>query len=252
MFSIVTITYNNLVGLKKTATSVIEQTCKDYEWIIIDGASTDGTQDYLDDLKVSYSSEPDKGIYDAMNKGLARAHRQYIVFMNAGDIFAASNTLDLVKSAIEKTGHPDLLYGPALESRPDSETGHKSPLRIKFLAWGLPTHHQALYYKTSLAKAQSYNTYYKIAADYDFTCRFMKQTKTVHIVSFPLCLFEPGGLSQQQVKAGRLEQYYIRKKLNICSPLKNNIIYALQTLSMTVRQISPHLYWTLRSFGMKK
>src|SRR5262245_38437900 len=90
LFSIVTITYNDLAGFRETAASVAGQTFKNFEWIVVDGGSTDGTLDFLDvfprrpDQRIS---EPDKGIYDAMNKGIERASGVYTIFMNGGDRF---------------------------------------------------------------------------------------------------------------------------------------------------------------------
>lgn len=95
-FSIITINFNNLEGLKKTAESVINQTWKEFEWIIIDGGSTDGSKEYIvklnDDLTrngwnpIAYwCSEPDKGIYNAMNKGIGKAKGEYLLFLNSGD-----------------------------------------------------------------------------------------------------------------------------------------------------------------------
>ena len=79
LLSIVTITYNNLEGLQKTAQSITAQTCDNYEWIIIDGNSDDGTVQFLETVKADISiSEPDHGIYDAMNKGLTQATGQYL------------------------------------------------------------------------------------------------------------------------------------------------------------------------------
>lgn len=90
--SIITINYNNLEGLKKTVRSVMDQTWRDFEWIIIDGGSTDGSRELIEevaarpDSQVSYwCSEPDKGIYNAMNKGTAKAKGEYYLFLNSGD-----------------------------------------------------------------------------------------------------------------------------------------------------------------------
>lgn len=127
--SIITITYNNLVGLRKTADSVLEQTVSDFEWIIIDGASTDGTKEYLaamaaklqiTNCKLQIISEPDRGIYNAMNKGIRLAQGEYIQILNAGDCLAATDVAERMLNALTeqtaKAGQPiDILYGNMLK-----------------------------------------------------------------------------------------------------------------------------------------
>lgn len=127
--SIITITYNNLVGLRKTADSVLEQTVSDFEWIIIDGASTDGTKEYLaamaaklqiTNCKLQIISEPDRGIYNAMNKGIRLAQGEYIQILNAGDCLAATDVTERMLNALTeqtaKAGQPiDILYGNMLK-----------------------------------------------------------------------------------------------------------------------------------------
>jgi glycosyltransferase involved in cell wall biosynthesis len=86
--SIITINYNNLEGLKRTYESVVSQTCQDFEWIIIDGGSTDGSKDFIEEHQAQFAywcSEPDKGIYNAMNKGIVKATGEYLQFLNSGD-----------------------------------------------------------------------------------------------------------------------------------------------------------------------
>lgn len=98
-FSVITVCYNNRDGLEKTIKSVICQTNKDYEFIVIDGGSKDGTKELLeqyDDHIDFWCSEPDKGIYNAMNKGVTHAHGDYAIFMNSGDVFYKDNTLDAI------------------------------------------------------------------------------------------------------------------------------------------------------------
>ena len=97
--SVITINYNNCDGLRKTIESVVNQTCRDFEYIIIDGGSTDGSVDVIKQYadKIDYwVSEPDKGIYNAMNKGIAVAHGEYLNFMNSGDCFYESTVVENV------------------------------------------------------------------------------------------------------------------------------------------------------------
>jgi putative colanic acid biosynthesis glycosyltransferase len=247
MISIITVTYNNLQGLRNTAESITAQTVQNYEWIVIDGGSTDGSKEFLEQTNALFTSEPDHGIYDAMNKGLERITGDYIIFLNGGDQFAEKKTLEKLYQEIEQQNQPDFIYGPALEERLGYEPVQKPAIETKFLFWGMITHHQAMLYKSIIARNLIYNTSYKIAADYDFTRRFLNHSKTVHMTLYPICLFEAGGLSQQAVKQGRQEQFDIRRQLKITSAVLNYGIYFLQSAVMFLRQKAPGLYWFLRS-----
>ena len=109
--SVITINYNNKEGLEKTIESVVNQSLQDFEYIVIDGNSTDGSQEILEKYtaKISHAvSEPDTGIYNAMNKGIKAATGEYILFLNSGDEFYATQSLE--KAAEHLTGE-DIIYG---------------------------------------------------------------------------------------------------------------------------------------------
>lgn len=115
--SIITINYNNLEGLTKTFKSVVSQTFADYEWIIIDGGSTDGSKEFIEANQDRFSywvSEPDRGIYHAMNKGIRQAHGEYLSFMNSGDYYATDTTLCDV---FDTKHNADILFGYMLGER---------------------------------------------------------------------------------------------------------------------------------------
>lgn len=251
LFSVITITYNNLEGLRRTHRSVQEQNCDDYEWIIVDGASTDGTAGYISALDAHIISEPDDGLYDAMNKGIDRARGDYIVFMNAGDEFATSDTLAAIKTALEnekETCPPDFIYGDAFESGEGAKNAplYKAARSHKYPERGLFTHHQAMYYRRALIGAQRYDLSYPVAADYKFTAQFLGRCRHVLYINKPLCLYESGGLSQKQAAAGRKEQYAIKKDLHLAPLYKCTFIYMRQSLTQALRGLSPRLYWALR------
>lgn len=240
-FSIITITRNHLAGLQDTQKSLMGQSCTDYEWIVIDGASTDGTADFLGTLRTGpvlprWISEPDCGIYDAMNKGLERASGDYILFLNAGDTFAAADVLDTV-SALEA----DFIYGDSREG-----AHYKRARPQTYAVAGMFTHHQAMFYKRALIKNLRFDRRYKIAADYKFTLEFLKRAKTVLYWPGPVCCFAPGGVSQVQARAGRREQFCIRRDLNACPALMNIAILQAQCALMALRRGFPGLYWWLK------
>lgn len=252
LFSIITVTYNNAEGLRKTATSVLAQTYDDYEWIVIDGGSADGTADFLGGTDAQWISEADHGIYDAMNKGLARATGDYVIFMNAGDLFAAAETLARIKLAIENAAtKPDFIYGDALEDQGRHNPSIFKPAR-NHAQWryGMFTHHQAMIYRRAALTASGlcYDTTYSIAADYKLTIQLIGNYRnTLYLKGIPLCLFESGGISQINVRQGRKEQFAIRKEHG-CTPLWQNIlIYTLQTMVWNIRRICPKLYWMIKT-----
>ncbi len=270
LFSVITITLNHLRGLQNTHRSLLVQNYTHYEWIVIDGDSNDGTQDYLKNTHTSWISEQDNGIYNAMNKGIARAKGKYILFMNAGDCFASPDILEKIKIEIEKT-NPDFIYGDALEISNDGHILKKSRSHRK-INQGMFTHHQAMIYSREMleqGKCPSpradahggfnksprahhfscvhgvFNENYKIAADYDLTLRIIKKAKNIAYIPTPICLFESGGISQQNALQGRKEQFSTRRQAGI--PLwKNASVFIAQSAIYRLRMISPKLYWFLK------
>ena len=198
-FTVVTITYNAAAVLQRTLDSVLQQTYEDVEHLIIDGASTDATlsmaeaykqrSDQSDgDHQVIIQSEPDHGIYDAMNKGLTQASGDYIVFMNAGDSFPQADTLEQIvhRCGLESLPTDDLpgvLYG--LTDIVDSEGRFLRHRRLQppaQLTWrsfrqGMLVCHQAFYARTDIAKGEPYDLRYRFSADVDWCIRVMKEAE---------------------------------------------------------------------------
>lgn len=241
LFSVITITKDNLAGLQKTTASLLHQSHVDYEWIIVDGASTDGTLDFIKDLPAKIISERDNGIYNAMNKGLALATGHYVIFMNAGDLFADADILSTLSTVI-KCDAPDFIYGDALES-----SGHykkaRSHIRIKH---GMFTHHQAMLYARAKIADLKFNESLKIASDFGFTAAFLAKTHKAHYVPCAICVFESGGVSERNRTLGRREQFALRQKMALCSNWDNLLIYLKQKLAADLRQIAPEFYYRLR------
>ena len=246
VFSIITVTKDNLDGLRKTAASVTAQDFTDYEWIVIDGASTDGTAALLPTLPCRYISDPDHGIYDAMNKGINLAGGDYLIFMNAGDEFAATDTLRQAAQLIH-THAPCFIYGDALE-----DGRHKTAKPHTTLKSGLFTHHQAMFYGRQCIGALRYDTSYKIAADYKFTSQFLQGCDAVTYLPAPVCIFATGGVSQRSAAKGRAEQARIRRQLGTATPGENFIIASRQRIAWSLRTYIPALYWYIRGKGERK
>lgn len=124
--SIITINRNNAAGLEKTMCSVATQTFKDFEYIIVDGASTDGSVEVIKKLEPEFAhlkwvSEPDTGIYNAMNKGMRMASGEYFQILNSADCLASEDVVERMLSALENTGYPSILYGNMIKCFPDGK-----------------------------------------------------------------------------------------------------------------------------------
>ena len=247
-FSIITITYNHLAGLKRTAESVKAQIYTDHEWIIIDGDSCDGTHLFLNTLDAVIISGPDQGIYDAMNKGLDIAKGEYILFLNAGDIFASSDVLENIHQVVSKSKIPiDFLYSDAYERQENGIKNLKTVRPLKAYKKGMITHHQAMLYRRKKLAGLKYDIKYKIAADYKFTCEFIQRIESSYFFHLPICCFEAGGISQRKTSLARKEQYIIRREMRICSFWENILIYYIQLCTLTLRRLCPRFYWFLRT-----
>ncbi|MCB1592490.1 MAG: glycosyltransferase [Alphaproteobacteria bacterium] len=249
-FSVITVTKDNLAGLRLTHKSLEEQTCRNFEWIAIDGASADQTADFLGKTRARWISEPDEGPFDAMNKGIRTAKGEYLLFLNAGDALALPDTLENIEKITSK--QPDFIYGDAVET-PDSQKGQQEPFyktarRYRDLPRGMFTHHQAMFYRHAHIREQKlrYSTLYEIAADYDFTARFLKNAKKIIYVPIPVCSFQGGGISQQRAQEGRREEFLIRERLKLVTLPQNVWIYFRQTLAWKARLWFPKLYQNMK------
>lgn len=238
VFSIVTICKNNCNGLKSTYESLVPQTFKNFEWIVVDGGSTDDTLSFLsaNTLNANILSGTDSGIYDAMNKGLAKATGEYVLFLNAGDKLSDPDILRTL-STIIKAENPDLIYGDALEEN----LSYKKARSHERIDWGMFTHHQSIYYARRLIQDMAYDLKYSIAADYDFTRRALKRSKNVHYCPAALCIFQSGGISQKNMKAGRNEEYIIRRNHGVPA-LTNNLVRSRQIAAAITKKLFPRLY----------
>lgn len=185
--SIITVTYNAASVLKRTLNSVKAQSWQQIEHLIIDGASKDETISMAETYKaqcpyeVVILSEPDKGLYDAMNKGLRLATGDYLVFLNAGDTLHAADTLETIVRSAQPL--PGVLYGDTAITDEQGNFLHLRRLRPpKKLSWksfrqGMLVCHQAFYALTDIAKDLPYDPRYRYSADVDWCIRVMKEAQ---------------------------------------------------------------------------
>lgn len=201
-FTIITVNYNNKEGLTKTINSVINQTYKDYEHIIIDGGSTDGSLDVIKEYSEHFSywvSERDNGIYNAMNKGIAQAKGTYINFLNSGDVYLKNNTLEELSGLMNDS---DFIIGKDYNVDPETNEVFTTilPKRISmaaFYMWTLP--HQSAFIKRSLFQDSPYDETLRIVADWKFYMdKIVYEGKSVQLLDFAICNREQEGISITQ------------------------------------------------------
>lgn len=217
VFSIITITYNASRWLERTILNVLSQSYPAIEYIIIDGASTDGTVDIIKRYESGIScwiSEPDKGLYDAMNKGLEKATGDYVWFINAGDTLYTSNTVQQIASLLQrKRILPDIIYGETVVVDEYSKSlGMRRLKAPKQLSWksfrmGMLVSHQSFVVKRTIAPL--YDLRYRYSADVDWCIRCMKQAKVIYNTRLILSNFLEGGVSTTQRKDSLKERYAI-------------------------------------------
>lgn len=220
-FSIITVTYNAGKVLEDTIQSVVFQTYRNVEYIIVDGGSTDNTLDVVHKYQERISkviSEPDKGLYDAMNKGIRMATGDYLCFLNAGDELHENETLQKIVYTLKGKELPDVIYG---ETAIVDEEGHFLHMRRlstpDHLHWksfkeGMLVCHQAFFARRELALANPYDLRYRFSADFDWCIRIMKQSKNLHNTHLTLIDYLNEGMTTQNHKASLKERFRIMTK----------------------------------------
>lgn len=218
-FSVITVTYNAEKVLEDTLQSVISQTYRHVEYIIVDGASKDGTIKIIDKYRErihTVVSEPDKGLYDAMNKGTALATGDYLCFLNAGDSFHEDDTLQQMVHSIKGNELPDILYG---ETAIVDQQSHFLRMRRlsapEVLSWksfkqGMLVCHQAFFAKRDLV--EPYDLNYRFSSDFDWCIRVMKKAHTLHNTHLTIIDYLEEGLTTQNHKASLRERFRIMTK----------------------------------------
>ena len=214
--SVITIVYNNVRDIERTALSVLNQTYANIEYIIIDGASTDGTLEILKKYESRLHklvSEKDKGIYDAMNKGLALATGDYVLFMNSGDEIYAPDTVEKVFASEPEA---DIYYGET-EMYDESwkslgQRRHRAPEDFSWreFKYGMSISHQAIYIRRSLT--EPYDTTYKLSADIDWILKAAKRAKKIVNTKMYVAKYLVGGMSKKKHRQSLVERFHIFSK----------------------------------------
>lgn len=219
-FSIITITYNAASVIEPTLQSVLAQTYRDFEYLLIDGGSKDDTVAKAKASGITFAhivSEPDKGLYDAMNKGIALATGDYLCFLNAGDSFFAPDTLQTIAAAADREESlPDVLYGETAEVDKERKFVRMRRLKApKELNWrsfkdGMMVCHQAFYARRDIAPM--YDLKYRFSADVDWCIKVMKHSSKLVNVNATVINYLQDGLSIQNHRASLKERFRIMSK----------------------------------------
>lgn len=229
--TIVTVCYNAASVLEGTIKSVISQSCDDYEYIVIDGASKDDTLNIIEEYSEHISkwiTEPDKGIYDAMNKGISMAKGKYIWFLNAGDRAYDDRVVERLKS---RAANIDVLYGEVMivdDARKHlgtrSEiTVHQLPenLSRKNMTRGMIVCHQGFIPKLDIVPTFIPDN---LSADIDWVIRILSKSHTVLKTDFTIAEYLAGGISKKKWKQSLKDRFFILKQhFGMISALFNHI-----------------------------
>ncbi|HNR20469.1 MAG TPA: glycosyltransferase family 2 protein [Bacteroidia bacterium] len=237
LFSIITINRNNARGLLKTIGSVVEQSCTDFEYIVIDGASTDNSPDIIKgaENKIKYwVSEMDNGIYDAMNKGISKAKGKYLLFLNSGDCLVNNNVL---KKVAGSNPAAQLISGNILFKEANGNIRQDTtPQKLtKFYLLRSMLYHPVTFVDAELFKSLGYyDAQYKIVADYEFflRCLSARSISYTHL-NFDITFFDNSGVSA----VPETRKLLIAERLNVQKKYFNPFIvmmYRIYLFAQTV------------------
>lgn len=210
--SIITVVFNALEDLKQTYNAIAQLNYPNIEWVVIDGNSNDGTIEWLkqrQNLSNNWISEKDKGLYDAMNKGILNSTGEYLWFINAGDLPSDKEVLTNVKF-----NNQDVIYGKAAIIDDSGKIineriGYPKTLNWKSFRFGMNVSHQALIVKKSIVG--TYDLSYKICADIDWVIQLLKKAETIENTNIILAKFKTGGVSSNRFLKAWKERYAILK-----------------------------------------
>jgi glycosyltransferase involved in cell wall biosynthesis len=243
LISIITVVYNSRQFLESTIQSIATQESTNFEYIIIDGGSTDGTLDIIkrhSDVVDHWISEPDKGLYDAMNKGLKAAKGEYVWFINSGDKIYEDNTISLIESMVNQHVKPDVIYGETLiidtEGR---EIGMRRLSTPETLTWeklidGLVVCHQSIIIKRSIAPF--YNLKFKISADYDWVLTSLRKAKVIENSRLILSRYLDNGMSKNNIPRALKERFQVmRKNFGFGKTIGNHILIGFRFVNYVIK-----------------
>lgn len=241
MLNVVTVTFNDLHGLKLTIDSLNAQTDKNFNLIVVDGASTDGTVEYLNNLSPSYNfrfvSERDRGIYDAMNKGILLSNGTHIWFLNGGDTCFEKDTIKIINSKIidSKVNH----HFFAVKMISNGWTKYKkASISPRELVMSMPVCHQGMVCLKSALEINKFDTNFSIAADHHFLINSLIDGDKYQIHEEAIALFNLDGVSSKRIFKALRQQFESSLELEKLGISKNYIKmqYGIRLFRATLAQ----------------
>ncbi|WP_373275032.1 glycosyltransferase family 2 protein [Parapedobacter tibetensis] len=238
--TVITIVYNNVSNIERTIQSIINQTYPHIEYIVVDGGSTDGTlaiiSRYADHIS-RWVSEPDNGIYDAMNKGLAMASGDYVLFMNSGDEIYEEDTVEQVFAS---AADADIYYG---ETEMYDENWQSLGLRRhaipekftwKSFRYGMNISHQAIYVRWAIA--EPYDLQYQLSADIDWVIRAAKKAGKIVNTKRMVAKYQVGGMSKKRHWQSLKERFRIfSRHYGLLHNIVNHVVIAINLAGYYIR-----------------
>ena len=245
LLSIITITYNAEQFLERTIQSILAQTDQNFEYIIIDGKSKDGTLQIAEKHKNRVNqlvSESDKGLYDAMNKGLKLAKGDFVWFMNAGDEINDKDAVSRIAQTV--TPQTDVLYGDTYFVNNEGEiqglrseiTPHRLPKELKWqdMKLGMLVCHQAFIARKTIAPLYMENN---LSADVDWEIECLKRARGVKYLDFVVAKYLTGGISNKQLKRSLLDRYEaLKKHFGFMGAVNAHVQILLRGVSLMVKK----------------
>jgi glycosyltransferase involved in cell wall biosynthesis len=256
--SVITINYNDKIGLQKTFNSVFKQTFKDFEYIVIDGNSSDGSKELIEtnQEKINYwISEKDTGVYNALNKGIKAATGEYLIFMNSGDIFYDDQVLENVFPLINENF--DFYYGDALFVKENFEELHQFPSELSFYFFshnGI-CHQSSIIKRTLFEDSFYYNESLKIVSDWEFLLYNLCINNICYKhLAITICKYDLNGISstctdlKNQEREIVMNQYFPMFKEDYKEMLKMNILKSKRILNVLHIKKYPIAWKILKGF----
>lgn len=220
VLSIITVCFRAREQVRMTMENILSQTWTDFEYLIIDGGSDDGTPKFLEqssslfeskNIPFHFISEPDHGIYDAMNKGTRMASGKWLLFLNAGDLFAAEDTLEQI---FRTPGEADIIYGDTLCIY-QGRTKLYPALPLEHLTYEMAFCHQSAFILKKLLLKHPYDTSYRVCADHHFFLSMYLRDKTFEYRQLPVSIYEISGYSDKNKILSHKEKHRMQKELGI-------------------------------------
>lgn len=232
--TVITVVYNSEKLIENTIKSVVNQTFKDFEYLIVDGLSKDNTLQIINKYKdrITLVSEKDNGLYDAMNKAIKMASGEYIVFINSGDKFASNNVLKEIFENPESQ-NADVIYGDTniIDANDNiiHNRRHRPPKQLNKNSFkkGMLVCHQSFVAKKEICPLYDLN--YKYSADFDWCIKILKKSQKNFNFNAPISNFLEGGQTRKTIVPGLKERFRIMvKHFGFFSALFNNIILGVK------------------------